>query len=53
MKKIIEKNLIDKMYVMGKIEDDREGRHKPLFLHRWHEVIRNTEVVLNDENGFD
>lgn len=33
-------------YAIGPIVDTREGHHKRLMLDGWHEVIRNTEVVV-------
>ena len=34
-----------KKYVKGFVSDIRIGRHDPIFLETWHEVVRNTEIV--------
>ena len=35
-----------KRYAIGKIKDSRKGRHKPLLLNGWYEIIRNNEVQV-------
>lgn len=35
-----------KLYVAGMVFDTRSTRHAPLMLPNWHEVVRNTEIVL-------
>lgn len=35
-----------KSYVKGAIRDGREGRHEPLMLDTWHEVVRNREIEM-------
>jgi hypothetical protein len=35
-----------KIYALGTIKDNRKGRHEPLCLDTWHEVIRNNEVEV-------
>lgn len=32
-------------YALGLIMDTRVGRHEPLVLAGWHEIVRNREVV--------
>lgn len=39
-----------KRYVIGMISDTRKGRHPPLFLPAWHEIVRNNEVVATTNN---
>lgn len=40
-------SLNKKNYVIGVVRDARKGRHFPLFLNGWYEVIRNNEVVVS------
>jgi hypothetical protein len=43
-------NHMDRMYAMGRIEDDRSGRHAPVDLgEKWHEAFHNTEKQLDRE----
>jgi len=41
----------NKVIVKGKIRDERKDRHAPLLLTKWHEVIRNNEVVIPFEEA--
>lgn len=36
-------NYDNKRYAIGFIMDNRRGRHKPVFLPTWHQVVRNRE----------
>jgi len=40
-----------KTYAIGMVTDRRKGRHEPLFLDGWHEVIRNNEVEVAETNS--
>jgi len=40
-----------KTYAIGKIYDNRSGRHQDLVLDRWHEVHHNNEAVVGAEKA--
>ena len=39
-----------KLYAIGEVKDVRKGRHEPVYLDRFHEVIRNNEAVQPEQN---
>lgn len=40
-----------KRYAIGQVKDIRRGKHKPLMLDKWHEVVRNNEVRVTNQQS--
>jgi|19_taG_2_1085344.scaffolds.fasta_scaffold00919_10 hypothetical protein len=43
-------NYEGKLYAIGEVKDVRKGRHEPVYLDSFHEVIRNNEAVEPERN---